>query len=153
MPQNSSATIPKESQWTHEARPCCKHTTHVNCIRKEVRSVCDQDDQAALNPRIPPDMRELEQQTRGQSNNKTNRQTAKEDQQEESNTFKQAEYSQLASLICALVVLRCVEQHNGDGIVQDTLAKDDRIELRVDLICVEDRENRDGIRGRESSAD
>lgn len=125
------------------------HTTHVNRVREEVRSVRDQEDQAALDLRVSPDMCELQQQTRCQSNDKTNRQAAKEYKQEEPDAFKQAQYSQLASLIRALIVLCRLKQHDSYCIVQDTLAKDDRVELRIDLVRVEDCEDRDGIGSRE----
>lgn len=36
-----------------------------------------------------------------------------------------------------------------DRVVQDTLPKDDRVQLRVHLVCVEDGENSDGIGSRE----
>lgn len=42
-----------------------------------------------------------------------------------------------------------LEQDNGNGIVEDTLAKDDGVEFGIDFVGVEDGEDGDGIRGGE----
>ena len=46
-----------------------------------------------------------------------------------------------------------VEHDDGDGIIEDRFAKDDRVELRINFVGVEDGENRDGIRGAERRAE
>lgn len=43
-----------------------------------------------------------------------------------------------------------LEHDDGDGVVEDGLAKDDRVQLGVDVESVEDGENCDGVRCRES---
>ena len=52
-----------------------------------------------------------------------------------------------------VVALRSLENDNGNGVVEDGFTKNNGVQLRVDLVRVENGENRYGIRGGESCAD
>lgn len=45
-----------------------------------------------------------------------------------------------------------LEQDNGDGIVENGLAKDERVQLGLYLVRVEDGQNGDWVRGRQRGA-
>lgn len=63
-------------------------------IGKEVASIRDEQDDAALNLRKSSDVCKLQQQRSDESNDYPNHQTAKEDKQEDAETFKQTESRQ-----------------------------------------------------------
>lgn len=124
-------------------------TTHMNRIGKEVGSISDQEDQAAFRLGISSNMREFQQQTRRNPKDDSNEQTSEEVEQEDANTLKQTQQCQTSSFFSRFVFLRRLKQDNGDGVVEDTLAEDDGVEFGIDLVRVEDGEDRDGIRGRQ----
>lgn len=121
----------------------------MDSVGKEVGGVCNQDDEAALDLGVSPDMRELQEQTCAQADQETNEQTAKEDEQKHPDTLKQAQNGELAGGGALPVLLRGLEQHDGDRIVQDTLAEDDGVQLWVDFVGIEDCQDGDRIRGRQ----
>ena len=122
-----------------------KPTTHVNRVGKEVAGISDQENQATLDLWISSHVSELEQQTGRNSNHDSDRQAAKEDQHEDANGLEQTQNGQFASLRARLVLLRRLEQHDRDSIVQDGFSKDDGVKFRVDLVCVEDGQDCYGI--------
>lgn len=82
-------------------------------------------------------MGELQQEACPQSNQGTNDQTAKEDDQEDANTLKEAQGCQ-STLETVLVILCRFKQYNSNSIVQDRLAEDHGVEFRVDFVSIED---------------
>ena len=97
-------------------------------------------------------MRELEQQRRSRRNHHTNQQTAKEYEHEDADALQEAQEPHLR-LLALLVPLRRLKDDDGDGIVQDRLAKDDGVQLGVDLVGREDGEDGHGVGGGERGAD
>lgn len=124
----------------------------MDSVGQEVAGISDQEDQTALDLRIPAHMRELEHQTRRNANNQPHRQAAKEDKQEHPNTLKKTQDTKRALIRAGLVLLRRLKQHDGDGVVQDRFAEDDGVEFGVDFVGVEDCEDGDGVCGREGGA-
>jgi hypothetical protein len=122
-------------------------TRHMDSVRKEVARIGDQNDEAALDLGETPDQGILEQKTRADANNQANHQTAKEDEQENTNTLKQTQDSEMTLGGALPVLLSSLEQDNGNGVVEDRLSEDDGIELWVDFVGVEDGKDGDGIGG------
>jgi hypothetical protein len=131
----------------------CKLTTHVNRVSEEVASVSDQENQATFNFWVSPYVRELQQKTGSNPNHKSDRQTAKEDQHEDANGLEETQDRQFTSVRARLVLLRRLEQYNGDSIVQDRFSKDNGVKLRVNFVRVEDRQNSYRVRSTQSCAD
>lgn len=128
MPQNRSATIPACLVSYDRARACIpEHTAHVDSIGEEVRRVCNQEYQTAFRLWIPPHVCELQQETCSQADNNPNEQTSEEVQQEYANTLEQTQQSKTSSLCARLVFLSRLEQHDGNGIVQDAFTKNDSV--------------------------
>jgi hypothetical protein len=128
----------------------CKLTTHVNRVGEEVAGVRDQENQATLNLRIPSHVSEFKQQTGCNPNHNADRQAAKEDQHEDANGLEQTQDRQFASIRARLVLLRRLEQHNRNSIVQDGFSKDDGVKFRVDFVRVEDGQDCYRIGGAQS---
>lgn len=121
----------------------------MDSIGKEVGGVCNQNDEAALNLGISPDVRELQKKTCAQADQEPNEQTAKEDEQKHPDTLKQAQNGELAGRGALPILLCGLEQHDRDRIIEDTLAEDDGVKLWVDFVGVEDCQDGDRIRGRQ----
>ena len=121
-------------------------------MREKVGGVGNQEDEAALDLGEASDVGKLEQQGRPNANNDANEQTAKEDEQEDAAPLEEAE-EPVAAALPLVVLLRRLKDDDGNGVVENGLAKDDGVQLRVDLVCVEDGEDSDGIRSRKSGAD
>ena len=122
-------------------------------VGEEVCSVRDEEDETALDFRIPPNMCEFQKQTRRKPDQQSDDKRAKEDQQENANRLEQTQHRQLPRRRARSVLLRRFEQYDSDGVVQDRLAEDDGVQLGVDFIGVEDGEDGDGIGSGECSAD
>lgn len=116
----------------------------MQALREEVRRISDQDNETALNLREAPDIRKLQQQSRSHTDDNANQQTAKEDDQEDADTLEETQDA-VATSIALVVLLRRLEDDNGNGVVEDGFAKDDGVQLRVDFVGVENGENCDGI--------
>jgi len=124
-------------------------TTHMDSISKEVGSISDQDDQAALNLWLPSDVGELEQQARRQSDQKPDDERTEENEQEDSDRLEQTQNRQLAGRCTLAVFLRRLKQNDRNSVVQDGFAEDDGVQFGVDLVSVEDGQNCHRIRRRE----
>jgi hypothetical protein len=122
----------------------------VDSIGKEIRQVGNENDKTTLRLGKASDICELESQGSGDADHDSDEQASKEDAEEDTNSFEQAEYTERLGAI--LVLLCGLEQDNGNGIVQDGLAKDDGVEFRLDFVGVEDGKDGDGVCGGEGSA-
>ena len=91
-------------------------TRHVDCIRKEVTCVSDQEDDAALDLGIPSDVRELQQKARPQPDEKADDQAAEEDHQKYSNRLKEGQRGEFAD-VGIVVFPRRFEKHNRNCVV------------------------------------
>lgn len=120
-------------------------------MRKEICSVGNQDNQTALNLGKASDVCKLEEQSGTHANDHANKHTTKEDEQENANSFKEADESIVASL-ALVVLLRRLENDNGNGIVEDRLAKDDGVQLGIDFVGVEDGQDGHRISRRQCCA-
>lgn len=90
-------------------------------------------------------MGKLQDETGGKADCEPNDQAAEEDHQEDADAFEEAEWCQLADT--AVFVLLCsLKQDDGDSIIQNALSEDDGVQFRVDLVGVEDCEDRDRVR-------
>ena len=69
----------------------------------------------------------LQAQGRSNANGDSNYQACEEDSQENSDTFYQADEAKRTCITTFFISLSCLEQHNGDGIIQDWFAEDDRV--------------------------
>ena len=125
----------------------------MDCVREEVRSVRNQDDETTLNLRLPSHMRQFQQETRRQSNQKPKCQRAKEDPQKDTDTLEETQDGQLFLRHTRFVFLRRLEKYDGDGVVEDGFAEDDGVEFGVDFVGVEDGEDGDGVGGGKGCAD
>jgi hypothetical protein len=128
-------------------------TAHMNGIGEEIRCVCDQNDQATLNLGVAPDVCKLQQQARSQTEDDTNHQAAKEHQQEDADRFEQAQDCQFSCRFSCFVFLCCFEEHDSNRVVENTLAKDDGVQLRVDFVGIENGEDCDRVCCRQCCAD
>ena len=93
----------------------------------------------------------LEPQCRQDSDNDPNDEAAKKDEQESANGFKHFEGIQMVvyrvNVIGAgNVLLGGLVQDNGNRIVENRFPKDDRVELRVYFVGIENGKNSDGVR-------
>lgn len=119
---------------------------------EEVCRVWDEEDKTAFDLGCTADVGELEEESCTDSNDNANQQTTKENQQEDTSGFKEAEDT--SALVSGIVVaLRSLENDNGNGVVENGFTENNGVQLRVDLVGVENGENRYGIRGGESCAD
>ncbi len=118
----------------------------MQAIREEITSICDQHNQATLDLGESSDEGILQCQGRSNTNDKSNDQASKKDSQEDADTLKQANDAKCSSGTTFLVSLGCLEQHNSDSIVENGFSKDDSVQLRVDLIGIEDCQNSDRVR-------
>ena len=124
----------------------------MDAVCEKVSGVRNEHHQTALNLGVLANVRILEQQRSARPDKNANQQTPKEHEAEDAYALQEAEESHVR-LLALLVPLRRLKDDNRDGIVEDRLAKDDGVQLRVDLVRVEDGEDGDGIRGRERRAD
>lgn len=120
-------------------------------MRKEVRGVCNQHDQAALNLGEPPDVCELQQQRSSHTHDDTNHQATEKDEQEDTRGLDEADET-VASGIGLLVLLGSLEDDNGDGIIENGFAEDDGIQFGINLVSVENGNDSDRIGRRECCA-
>lgn len=119
-------------------------------VGQKVRQVCCEDDQATLSLRNAPHVGELEHERDGNADHDTNEQTPEEDAKEDAKGFEETDDAEFLGAV--LVLLGSLEQDDGDGIVQNGLAKDEGVQLWFDLVGVEDGENGDWVGSREGSA-
>lgn len=124
----------------------------MNGIREEVAGVGDQNDDTAFDFRESSDVGHLKQDRRRDTYQEPNDQTAKEDEEKKPAAFKQREDGQLLVRVAFFVLLSRLEKHDGDGIVQYRLAKNNGVEFRVDLVGIENGQDRDWICRRQCSA-
>ena len=134
-----------------EAKAIKPPTRHVHAIREKVSGIRKKNHKTALNLRIPPNIRKLKKKRRAHTREHANHQTPKEDEQENTRTLKEAQEPHIGPRPM-LVPLRRLEDDDGNSIVEDRLAKDDGVELGIDLVRVEDGEDGHGIGGRERGA-
>lgn len=138
-------------QSTNGMRIGLRRTRHANSVREEVREVRNKNDETALDLREAPNIRKLEHQRRANAHQDPDEQAAKEDAKEDANSLEQTQDAERHGRV--LVLLGRLEQHNGDGVVQDRLAEDDGVQLRLHLVRVEDGKDGDGVRRGERGAD
>ena len=98
-------------------------------------------------------MSQFEEEAGSQTDGQADDQGAKEDEEEDADGFDDGQTRQLTRRSSFPVLLRRLEQHDRDGIVENRLAEYDRVKLRVDFIGVEDGEDGDGVGGGECRAD
>lgn len=113
---------------------------------EKVGGVGNEDNQTALNLGEPAEVSELQQQRSSHAHQETNEHTAEEDEQKDAGTLEEADKAEIAGF-ALVILLRRLEDDDGNGIVQDRLSKDDGIQLGVDLVGVEDGQDGDGIGG------
>lgn len=132
-------------------------------IGEEVACIGDEEDDAALDLWLTANMREFEQERCPNADCQSDDETAGEDQQEDAKALEELDRGQGSGHDCAaiflihrhgrLVALRRLEEDNGDCVVEDRFTKNDRVEVRIDLVGVEDGQDGDGIGGRQGRAD
>ncbi len=122
-------------------------TAHVDGVGEEVGSVGNEDDEAALNLGFAAYVSQFEEKAGSQTDGEADDKRAKEDEEEDADGFDDGQTCQLTRRSSFSVFLRCLEQHNRDGIVEYRLAEDDRVKFRVDFIRIEDGENGDWVGG------
>lgn len=123
-------------------------TRHMDAVCEEIARIGNEYNKTAFYFGEFPNMRKLQEQCSCDPNRKANHQTSEEDQQEEAERLKKADYAQIWALLprsTGRIFPRRLEEHNGNGIVQDRLAKDNGIELGVDPVGVEYGKNGDWI--------
>lgn len=120
-------------------------TGHMNSVGEEVCEVGNQDDQTGFCLGVASDVCELERERCDNANHDTNEQTSEEDAKENAKSLKQARDAQCLSAV--LVLLRGLEKDDGNGVVEDRLAEDKGVQLRLDFVRVKDGENRNRIGG------
>lgn len=120
----------------------------MNRVGKKVACVCNQKDDAALNLRKATNVGVFEKQRGANADDEANDQAGEEDEDEDTKTLDQGDNVQrtardvfVVDRLAGLVPLRRLKQHNGDGVVEDRLAKDDSVQLRVHLVGVENGQN------------
>ena len=117
----------------------------MNGIGEEVGQVSDENDETALGLGEAPYVSELERQRCADANHDADEKASKEDAKEDSHSFKQA---QDTKCLCSIfVLLGGFEQDDGDGIIQDGFSENEGVQLRFDLVRVEDGEDGDGVGG------
>lgn len=90
-------------------------------VGEEVRKVCDENDQTGLSLGIASNVGELQRQRGDNADHDANEQTSEEDTKEDAKRLEQACNAQS---LCAVLVLLCrLEQDNGNGVVENRLAK------------------------------
>jgi len=72
-------------------------------------------------------MCEFQQQASPNSYDNADKDTTKEDQHEDADGLEETQDCQASSIRTRLVFLRRLEQHDGDGVVQNGLAEDDGV--------------------------
>jgi hypothetical protein len=152
MPQKSSETIPGGGQvGCRNNKGRFELTRHVGAVGEEVGRVRDQDDEAALRLGIAADVRELEEQGGCHAHKHADELTSEEDDQEDTETFKEAEEAELSGV--DLVSLCGLEDNDSDGVIEDRFAKDDGVQLGIDLVGVEDGQDGHRVGGGQGGAD
>jgi hypothetical protein len=121
-------------------------------MREEVGGIRNQDNKTTLNLGEPANIGKLEQKSGRDADNDSDHQTAKEDQQEDTGTLEEADDT-VVTRLALVVLLSGLEDDNGNGVVEDGFAKDDGVELGIDLVCIEDGEDCNWIGGRQGGAD
>jgi len=127
------------------------HTRHADGLGKKVGGVGNEHDETALDARVPPDIGVFESESSQDTNHGANGQAAKELGQEVPDAVQQAPHTDAAAL--ATGALRRLEDDDGDSIIEDGLAKDDGVQLGVDLEGIEDGQDGDGVGGGQGGAD
>lgn len=145
MPRAESVCTPHLQKKSHIL------TRQVHAIGEKVTGVGNENDQAALDLRHAPHQGILETQRGSNSNHNADEHTAKENQQEEPASLKEVQEGQRPRLTLG-IFLRRLKQDNRNGIIQDGLAKNHGIELRLDLVEVENGQDGDGVCCGEGSA-
>src|SRR5689334_14451044 len=105
MPQKRSVTIPVKYQSSNSNERREALTRHVQAIRKEIASICNQYNQTALNLRKASDVSILQRQRSTNSNKDSNDQTPKEYCQKYTDTLNQTQESQRSCSSSFLVSL------------------------------------------------
>lgn len=90
--------------------------------------------------------RVLEHEGAGKAEQDTTGHGDAEGQKEDADTMKEGKDGNVG---CSVKVSERLKHDNGDGVVQERLAKNDAVELGVDLECVENGENGDRIGSRQ----
>ena len=121
-----------------------KRTRHVAAVGKEVRRIGDQQDKGTLDAGEAAHVGVLEQQGGADADRDADQQADGEDQEEDADALEQAADGGLAG---AMELLGGLEHDDGDGVVEDALAKDDGVELGIDLVGVEDGQDGDRVGG------
>lgn len=124
----------------------------MTSLREEVAGISNQHNQTALNLWVTSNIGELQNESSTNANHHTNQQTAKEDEQENADTLKEVD-KPVGLLRLGFVLLSSLEDDNGDGIIEDGFAKNDRVQFRVDFVGVEDGQDSDRVGSRERRAD
>jgi hypothetical protein len=117
----------------------------VDSIGEEIARIGDQDDEAALGLGESAQVGKFQEQRGNHSDGDANTQASEENAQESANAFEEAENAD--GCFFGLVGLCSFEKHDSNGIVEDGLAEDDCVKLRIDLVGVENSEDGDGISG------
>lgn len=126
-------------------------TRQVSAIGEEVGGIGNENNEAALNLRVSSEVGHLEEEGRHNTDEDTDDQAAEEDDEEDAETLEETDEAHPGGV--GLVLLSSFEYDNGDGVIQNRLAKDDGVQLRIDLVGVENGQDGDGVGSGESCAD
>jgi hypothetical protein len=128
----------------------------LDAVGEQVRRICEQGDDARLQRWVLMEVGMLKQEGADQSDNHTNHERSKEDRQEGANTLDNVKNSdflavklpecpiynqfscQLAGIPGFLELLNLRKKYNRNRVIQDTLSKDNSIELRIHLHLMKD---------------
>lgn len=85
-------------------------------MRKKVRRIRDEDNEAALDLGQPSQVGKLEEKRCSDADDDANEQAAEEDEQEDAGALEEAEDA-IAAGLALVVLLRRLENDNGNGVV------------------------------------
>ena len=117
----------------------------MDTIREEIAGVRNEDDQAAFDLGILPEKCVLENKSCAHAHDHSDDEAASEDEEEDSNGFEDIDNIQITRDSSRPVPLCCLEEDDGDGIVQYGFSENDSIELGLDFVDVENGQYSDGI--------
>lgn len=140
-----------ESAIVFRPRGRYKPTGHVDGVGEEVACVRNQNDETTLRFRKSPEVGEFQKERRDHSNDESNNHAAEEHTQEGSSALNQTEDFDIRAGL--FIFLGGFEKDDCNSIVQYSFAEDHRVQFRIHFVCIENGQDGDGIRGRESGSD
>lgn len=121
---------------------------HAKTVGEKVRGVGDERDDAGLDLGVSRKVRVLETQRADEAERNAEEHRHHKREQEDASAVEQTRQVN----VLAVELRQRLVHDDRDRIVEDALAKDDRVELGVDLGRVEDGQDGDGVGGRQRRA-